>query len=185
MVSETRVVLRRRTPVICRSMMAAAGRLGESGSALVEFAIVAPVLLLIIIGAAQFGIALNQYVMLWNGVGVGAMQFAISGGASSTPASNAWTALTQNAPTLTTGGSCGAAGTSLCMTLTVNGTACLTNANKLSAAQAADSTCNSALNSNVATPAVVTATYPCNLNVMQYNFFPSCLLTAQITELVE
>ena len=44
-----------------------------------------PVLLLVLLGMVQFGLTLNQYVMLWNGVGVGAMQFAISGGASSTP----------------------------------------------------------------------------------------------------
>jgi Flp pilus assembly protein TadG len=163
----------------------AAGRLGKRGTAAVEFAIVAPVLLLVMFGTAQFGIALSQYVLLWNGVGVGAMQFAISGGASSTPASNAWNALTQNAPVLTTGGTCGAGGTSLCMTLTINGTACVTNANNLSAAQSKDSTCNSALNSNVGSPAIVTATYPCNLNVGFYNFWPSCVLTAQITELVE
>jgi Flp pilus assembly protein TadG len=168
-----------------RRVKARAGRLGNSGAAVVEFAFVAPVLLLIMVGTAQFGIALNQFVMLWNGVGVGAMQFAISGGASSTPASNAWNALIQNAPTLSTGGTCGAGGTGLCMTLTVNGTACVTNANKLSAAQAADSTCNSALTSNVGTAAVVAATYPCNLNVGFYNFWPSCVLTAQITELVE
>jgi len=38
--------------------------LGTTGSAIVEFAFIAPVLLLIVLGTAQFGIALGQYVML-------------------------------------------------------------------------------------------------------------------------
>jgi Flp pilus assembly protein TadG len=153
------------------------GILGQSGAALVEFALLAPVLLLIMLGTAQFGLTLNQYVMLWNGAGAGAMQFAISGGASSTPSSNAWKAITGQAPTLTT--------TNLKMTLSVNGTACVTNASSLTAAAAGDSACSTALQANAGTPAVVLATYPCDLKVMQYNFSPSCSLSAQITELVQ
>jgi Flp pilus assembly protein TadG len=161
-------------------------RLGQSGAVMVEFALLLPPLLLILTGIIGFGVVLNQYVLLWNGTGMAAFQFAISGGgASGTPATKAWTALTQNAPTLTTGGTCGATGTSLCMTLSVAGTACVSN---LSSAPTAteDSACNTALTNAVGQPAVVTATYPCAfMNVVYYNPFPSCLLAAQITELVE
>jgi Flp pilus assembly protein TadG len=159
------------------------GFLGERGAVLTEFALLAPILLLIMLGIAKFGLALNQYVMLWNGVEVAAMQFAVSGGASSTPASSAWTALTGQAPTLKTGGTCGASGTSLCLSISVNAAACVTNAS--SSPTGDDSACSSALAANVGTPAVVSATYPCNLTVLQYNFFPSCVLSAQITELVQ
>jgi Flp pilus assembly protein TadG len=159
------------------------GTLGETGAALVEFALLAPVLLLIMVGMAQFGITLNQYVMLWNGVGAGATQFAISGVASSTPAQNAWNAIIASAPSLTTGGSCTT--TSLCMSLTVNASACATNVNSLSAAAAVDSACSTKLQAGGGTPAIASATYPCNLTVMGVNFFPSCKLTATITELVQ
>ncbi len=150
---------------------------------MVEFAILAPALLLIMLGAAQFGLTMNQYVMLWNGVSAGAMQFAVIGGGSSLkPATLAWNAVTQNTAGLTTGGSCTTS--SLCVTLTVNGTSCATNvATTPTAAQ--DTSCHSALNLNAGTPAVVKATYPCNLTVMGTNFLPSCTLTAQITELVQ
>ncbi len=57
---------------------AIAKSLGERGAALVEFAIVAPVLLLTMVGTAQFGIALNQVVMLSNAVTTGVQLFSIS-----------------------------------------------------------------------------------------------------------
>ena len=152
------------------------GIFGQSGSAIVEFALLAPVLLLVMLGTAQFGITLNQYVMLWNGVGAAATQFAISGGTSSTPASSAWTAITSAAPILTT--------KNLEMTLTVNGTNCVTSVSSTPTGTQ-DTACSSALAANPGNPAVVLATYPCSLTVMQYDFFPKCKLTAQITELVE
>jgi Flp pilus assembly protein TadG len=150
---------------------------------LVEFAILAPALFLIMLGTAQFGLTMNQYVMLWNGVGAGAMQFAVIAGPTSTmPATVAWKAVTKNTPGLTTGGSCTTS--SLCVTLTVSGTPCATNvATTPTAAQ--DLACYNALNGAAGTPAVVTATYPCNLTVMGTNFLPGCQLKAQITELVQ
>ena len=133
---------------------------------MVEFAVVLPVLLLVLLGMVQFGLTLNQYVMLWNGVGVGAMQFAISGGASSTPYSSSVSLIQSMAPTLKPA--------NLTITFTVNGTACAT-----------DAACQTALQNNSNTPAVVSATYPCDLTVMGYNFYPGCSLTAQVAELVQ
>ncbi len=160
------------------------GVLGESGAALVEFALLAPVLLLIMVGIAQFGISLNQYVMLWNGVGTAAMQFAITGGAVTNPATYAWKAMTASAPSLTTGGTCT---TGLCLTLTVNGTACATNLTTTPTA-AQDTACNNALTTpaNIGNPAVVSATYPVKLTVMGISFVPTgTVLTATISELVQ
>jgi Flp pilus assembly protein TadG len=142
--------------------------LGDRGAALVEFGLLAPVLLLILLGTAQFGLTLGQYVMLTNAVGVGAMQFAVSR-SDTTPSSDVWNAITTAASTLTPA--------SLKMTLSVNGTACVTNASSQGAAQAADTTCMNALTNNVGQPAQVSATYPCDLKVMWYNFAPTCNLT--------
>jgi Flp pilus assembly protein TadG len=50
----------------------------ESGAALVEFGLLAPVLLLILLGTAQFGLTLNQFVVLTNAVSIGGLQFALS-----------------------------------------------------------------------------------------------------------
>jgi Flp pilus assembly protein TadG len=168
--------------VTIKTGLAAIKRRGESGAVAVEFALLAPILAGLLAGIVAFWLVLNQYVMLWNGAGAGAMQFAISGGASGTPASSAWTALTGAAPALTVGNSCTSG---LCMTLTVNGTNCLTNPNSLTAAQAADMTCANALQSNAGNPAYASATYPCSLALLQYNFWPNCQLSAQVTELVQ
>jgi hypothetical protein len=55
----------------------------------------------------------------------------------------------------------------------------------LSAAQAADATCASALQTNAGNPAYASATYPCSLTVLQYSFWPNCQLSAQVTEIVQ
>jgi Flp pilus assembly protein TadG len=76
-------------------------RLGGRRAALVEFAFVAPVLLLIMVGTAQFGIALNQFVMLTNAVTTGAQLFSESPGMT-TPYTNTVNAMIQAAsPSLT------------------------------------------------------------------------------------
>jgi Flp pilus assembly protein TadG len=151
------------------------------GAVLVEFAILAPVLLLILVGIFIFGLALNQYTTLWNAAAASALQFAISGGgADSTPATNAWNALIYAAPTLTTGSSCS---NGVCLTLYVNGNACVTDLNSLSAAEAADTAGDCAL-SKYSGPATAVATYPCTLQVLQINFYPNCQLTAQVTQQV-
>jgi hypothetical protein len=119
-------------------------------------------------------------VMLTNAVGVGAMQFAISRG-DTTPSSDAWNAITTAASTLTPA--------SIKMTLTVNATACVTNASTLSAAQAADTTCMNALTNNVGKPAQVsasyTATFPCNLLTTWQGMASTCNLASQVTERVQ
>jgi Flp pilus assembly protein TadG len=142
-------------------------RRDSRGAVLVEFSLLAPVLLLLMLGIAQFGLTLNQYIMLWNGVGLGATQFAISGGgASTTPYSSTVSLIEESAPTLKPA--------DLTITTSVNGTAC-----------ASDATCQAALSTNAGNPAEVSATYPCNLTVMGIDFFPKCTLTAEITELVQ
>jgi Flp pilus assembly protein TadG len=155
-----------RTPARAAQKLRRRDLLGEDGAVIVEFALLAPVLLLLLLGIAQFGLTLNQYIMLWNGVGLGAMQFAISGGASSTPYTSTVNLIQQSAPTLNTA--------DLKITTTVDGTACTS-----------DAACQAALQTNAGNPAEVSATYPCNLTIMGIDFFPSCTLTAEIIELVQ
>jgi Flp pilus assembly protein TadG len=161
-----------------------AASLGQSGAISIEFAILAPVLLLLILGALQFGLLMRNYVVLTNAVNVGAMQFAISR-SDSTPASDAWTAVANAAPSLTS--------SSLSVTLSVGSpaTACLSNASSSSSAAGADSTCQTALanaapSGGTLQPATVSVTYPCGSQLTWYNFWTSgCQLTATMTEGVQ
>jgi Flp pilus assembly protein TadG len=158
---------RRTIALFARFKAAKAKSLGERGTALVEFGLLAPVLLLILLGTAQFGLTLNQAVMLTNAVSIGALQFALSR-SDTTPYTDAVNAVKSAATTLTPA--------SLTITLKVGSplTACGT-----------DAACATALTNNVGQPSQVIATYPCNLQVMWYNFAPSCNLTSQVTERVQ
>lgn len=145
--------------------------LDENGATAIEFAFIAPLLILLLLGAVQFGIVLKNWVTLTNAVNVGAMQFAIS--RSDT---NAYTdtvsALEAAAPSLTAA--------NLTITLSVNGSTCTSN-----------SSCSSALtsaapSSGALTPATVTATYPCASGLVFYNFWAAgCLLSSTMTEGVQ
>jgi Flp pilus assembly protein TadG len=69
-----------RLAVVCRK---AAGRLRrEDGQALVEFAIVMPVLLIIVTGIIQFGLLFNKYITLTDAARNGAQTLAIGRGLS-------------------------------------------------------------------------------------------------------
>ncbi|HZQ80451.1 MAG TPA: TadE/TadG family type IV pilus assembly protein [Gaiellaceae bacterium] len=70
----------------------------EGGQAIVEFALVLPILLMVVTGIVQFGIAFNHYLTLTDAVRAGARVAAVSSDAASpTPACNAVEAA---APTL-------------------------------------------------------------------------------------
>lgn len=148
------------------------GNLGEKGVAAIEFALIAPVLLLIVLGGIQFALMLGNYVMLTNASSVGAMQFAISR-SDTTPYTDAVNAIKAAAPALST--------TNLTITLTVNGTACAT-----------DSACATALTNAAPSsggslqPAAVTLTYPCGSQLTWYSFWTStCKLTSTTAEGVQ
>ncbi len=50
----------------------------ERGQAIIEFALVLPIFLLLVIGIIQFGIAYNNYITLTDAVRVGAREAAVS-----------------------------------------------------------------------------------------------------------
>lgn len=139
--------------------------LGRAGVSAVEFALVAPVLLMILIGTLQCGIAFNNYLTLNNSVRAGARVLAASRG-STTPYSDTQNALYQSAPNLTRG--------SITISISVNGSTCRS-----------DSACQTALTAAAGQPASVNATYPCNLTIMGVSYAPGCTLAAATTERVE
>jgi Flp pilus assembly protein TadG len=131
----------------------------DSGVAAVEFAMLVPVLLLIMLGGLVFTIALQNNLLVANAADVGAFQLTLSRGAT-TPYTSTINAINGAASALNTA--------NLKITLTVNGTSCTS-----------DVTCQTALSGAASKQAGVSITYPCNLNVLQINFAPSgCTLSA-------
>ena len=51
---------------------------GEKGQTMVEFALILPILLVLMLGIAQFGITFNNYVTLTDAVRAGARKAAVS-----------------------------------------------------------------------------------------------------------
>jgi Flp pilus assembly protein TadG len=135
------------------------------GTAAVEFGLIAPALLLVLLATIQFGIAMNNYLELTDAVRVGCRQFAI-GGTGTTPMSSATSAVDAAAPNLTA--------SSITLSYAVNGTACAT-----------DTACETALTAAAGESTTVTATYPCNLKVMGVNFASSCTLSSSTSDIVE
>jgi Flp pilus assembly protein TadG len=136
----------------------------RDGVTAIEFAIISPVLLTMLLGMFQFGSVMNNYMVLTNAAAKGALTIALSRG-TTTPYTTTKSAITAAAPNLTS--------TNITTTVTINGTACTT-----------DSACTTALVAGVS--AVVKTTYPCNLTVMGINYAPSgCTLTAQTAQMVQ
>jgi Flp pilus assembly protein TadG len=130
-----------------RRATAAVSRLGNRGAALVEFAFVLPLLILIITGTLQFGLAMSYYVELVNAVNQGALQFSVSRG-TGTPYSGTVTVIDNaafllNATTLNSN-----------VTMSVNGTACTS-----------DSSCITLMTAP-GLPVQVAGAYPVNLSLV-------------------
>ena len=144
----------------------------EGGQALVEFALVIPVLMLILLGILKFGILYNNYLQLTDAVRSGARQMSIERGQGD-PCGDAAGALIASA--------------NLGSGLTVK----ITDSNPADSADiytfAAPSgpgvgTCPPIASGDAVT---VAATYPCDLNFMGINFFSGCTLKSSATERVE
>ena len=136
----------------------------DNGAAMVEFGIVAPLLLMLIVGIYQYGIVLNQYVMLTGSTAAGARLFAVSRSAA-TPYSSSVSLIKTAAPTLTPA--------SITFAFSVNGVAC-----------SSDASCATALAAGVNDGATVGTSYPCSIKIPFFTS-PGCTLTAQTTERVE
>jgi Flp pilus assembly protein TadG len=136
----------------------------RTGTAALEFALVAPVLFMTVFGTFQIGITLNNYVILTNATQSAARQLALSRGGT-TPRSDAVNQLKASAATLTG---------SITVTTSINGTSCTT-----------DAACQTAMATAQGQPAMLTASYPCNLVIYGHDYLPGCTLNSQTTERVE
>ena len=137
----------------------------RAGTAALEFALVGPVLLLLMLGIFQLGITLNNYQMVTGAALSAARQLALSRG-TSTPKTDTVTQVYASAPVLTQA--------SFTITLSVNGTPCAT-----------DPLCQTALSTAQGQPAAVTVSYPCNLVIYGHDYAPSCNLISTTTERIE
>jgi Flp pilus assembly protein TadG len=139
----------------------------RTGTAALEFALVAPVLFMTVFGTFQFGITLNNYVILTSATQSAARQLALSRGGA-TPWTDAVNQLKASAANLT--------GSLITPTVTING-GILPCTN--------DATCQTAMATAQGQPAMLTASYPCNLVIYGHDYLPGCTLTSQTTERIE
>jgi Flp pilus assembly protein TadG len=138
------------------------GARGERGQALVEFALVLPVLMLLLVGIIKGGLLYNNYLQLTDAVRTGTRTLAIERG-QGTPCADASNTILASASGLDR--------TKISISMTEAGNA------------TADSGCPFTLASGSAV--TVQATYPCDLSVLGVNFIPGCQLKATATERVE
>lgn len=145
---------------------------------LVEFALGVPALLLILVGAAMFGVAFNNQIALTFATGSAAQQLSMSRGQTTDPCSLASTAVANAVPYLNPA--------NLGFTIVLGGTSYSGNCATLpKTACASDG--NSCTSGSLvqAETAQVTVTYPCNLKVLSFNPAPSCVLTAQTSVYIQ
>jgi Flp pilus assembly protein TadG len=144
-------------------------RKGDEGNALVEFTLVLPLLLTVLIGIFVMGTIYVQYIELTNAVGSGAQYLQQIRQSTANPCADTFTAITNAAPTLTK--------SNMTMTLNMNGTVVTAN------------TCAGDQTDLVSTqPVTVTVTYPCNISILQgwlaffHSTLPACSLSSSSTE---
>ncbi len=144
----------------------------ESGQAIVEFAIIVPLFMLVLFGIFKFGTAYNNYIQLSNATDAGARLFSIERG-QGTPCSDVvnevdTSAVNLGTPTVTmTEG-----GYSYGPTTSASGS-CPWNTG---------GTPGSLVSGQAAT---LKASIPCDLTLMGVNFAPGCTITVTATEQVE
>lgn len=135
------------------------------GQAVTEFALVLPLLMMVVTGQLAFGFAMHNYLVLTNAVNVGTQLLAISRGQTTDPCSTATTAVNNAAFGLNSA--------HLSYTIIINGTTYT------------GTTCTGGVSHMVQGASVqVSATYPCTLTIFEMSL-PSCTLGSQTTELIQ
>lgn len=130
----------------------------EAGTALVEAAVVLPLILIVVLGIFKFGITFNHYIVLTDAVRSGARQLVIS-----------------RAPGVD---SCAKGIARLKSVATPS----LDTAQLTIPTPTVTTSCTSLV---VGSDATMSASYPCDLSILGFNYAPSCTLTSQVTERVE
>ena len=144
----------------------------DRGNAIAEFAVVLPVLLLVVMGIFTFGVAMNDYVQLTEAVNTGARLLSISRGQTTNPCAETASAVYQSAPNLTE--------SSFTFSFMLDG-----NSFPGGSCSSSSTTTGAAGDLVEGTSATVTVTYPCDLEILGVNYAPGCTLQAETTELVQ
>jgi len=152
-----------------RSGLLRIGR-NERGSAMVELALIFPVLMLMVTGVLSFGIYLRQNLALTDAVNIGAKLLSINRGNTLDPCALVYNAVVAAAPSLNP--------SNMSFSYTFNG-----NAQSGSSCSSASTTSGAPAQLVQGTPISVTVTYPCSLAIYQANLVPSCLISASLTEI--
>jgi Flp pilus assembly protein TadG len=146
----------------------------RSGSALVEFTVIAPMFLTLWLGVIELGFIFNNYVTLTGATAAGGRQLSIDRAMDSTPYSDTLTQIKNSAGFLTTAN----------ITTTINICTSLTVCTTCSS----DAICSTLLASAQGYLATVTTSYPCFLPFSTLGFLPlgpSCTLSATASNLVQ
>lgn len=160
-------------------------RKGERGQALYEFALVLPILGMMVLGVIVFGIALNNYLEMTNASAAGAQALAISRGQTLNPCTTVSGPFYNAAPNLTQA--------NLKFTITIGPPPGGTGSSYTLASNQASPSCPASSPSSPpasdltqGATATVAVTYPCNLTVFGVRFGPNtCTLTAQTAESIQ
>jgi Flp pilus assembly protein TadG len=134
----------------------------QNGSSLIEFALVLPVMLLVMTGIFSMGIAFNQQEQLTQAVGAGGQYLQQIRTSTTDPCKDTFTAITGAAPNLTSA--------NITLTVTMGSTA-------VTAKTCAGDQTDLTQGGNV----TVSATYPCSIIAYKYAF-GTCTLNAEVTE---
>jgi Flp pilus assembly protein TadG len=139
-------------------------RPAEEGGALVEMALILPVLAMLVLGVMSFGVMFMNYIDLTEATGAGAQYLQLIRTSTTDPCMDTYNAIKQAAPNLTPA--------SLSLSFNLNGT------------KVSGDTCSGYQSDlSAGEPVSLTVTYPCNLNIYGVNFAPTgCQLSASASE---
>lgn len=143
----------------------------DQGQAMIEFALVLPVLLLVVAGIIKFGILYNHYVTLTDAVRVGSRELALGRGLNGVQGS------TQDPCLRAVNRTINAAAPALQLTPAQVTVTLLTP----DACPSGPTPANMVQGDE----AKIEAVYPCDLTVVGINFFPGCKLHASASEAIE
>jgi Flp pilus assembly protein TadG len=173
--------------VVARSRDKLALARGERGSALVEFAVVISLMMIILMGIVSFGIAFNNQITLTNAVNNAAQALMAGSGVITDPCQSANNALAQAAANLNNSSIYGS--NPLSFSISAYTTTTTPNTvgpyNVVFSGTGGPSCTGEAANLTAGQEVVVTATYGCNLQVFGFNYAPNCKLSAQAAEAVQ
>lgn len=169
----------------CTEMLSLRGRIRarlhprcDEAQSILEFALCAPILLLIVTGITTFGIALSNYLTMTNAIGTAAQYLAVQRSVTTNPCSDAANAFANAAPNLNTA--------NLTFNFVLNGTTYGPYVGLSNSKCSSSSTATGAAGNLVAgQSAQMTVYYPCNLAVYGHNYLPNCNLSVQTTEIVQ